>query len=245
MLCLWLNLATSLKLLQDKKMMILLLHLAHRQILLLAHLQIWELRLIQLHRLLQTCHKVQLTQALHQTWELSPQQTLLKLLAKKLLKMDKSVMKNYSKSTDQWILNAGQDGQDQMGAAPAAPAAPAPAAPAPDMQMGKSEQDSLAKQETEDLKKSLEIALKTIEMMARPSRKAVTEEIQILGKTESDVKSGSPKKDFSGLSKGELTSMLNSKVKEPTLSKSDREAINSFILNNQNKEKVLDILGRN
>jgi hypothetical protein len=111
--------------------------------------------------------------------------------------------------------------------------------------MGKSESDVLLKQENEDMKKSLEAALKAIEMMSRPSRKAVTEEFQILGKSESDIKGASTKKDYSNLSKGELIPMLNSKSKEQNLSKSDRDAINSFILNNHGKEKVLEILGRN
>lgn len=137
---------------------------------------------------------------------------------------------------------AGQEGQE----APAQAAAPEQsAAPEMDQSMGKSESDVLLKQENEDMKKSLEAALKAIEMMARPSRKAVTEEFQILGKSELDIKGSSAKKDYSNLSKSELTPMLNAKVREPNLSKSDRDAINSFILNNHGKEKVLEILGRN
>jgi hypothetical protein len=100
--------------------------------------------------------------------------------------------------------------------------------------------------ENEEMKKSLEAAFKAIGHLARPERKAVTQSIQVLGKTESDVSTGNSEssEDYTTLSKQEIVSRINQKVSDPRLSKSDREAINGFVLYNEGKDKIFEILRR-
>lgn len=97
----------------------------------------------------------------------------------------------------------------------------------------------------EEMKKSLEAAVKAMQIIAKPERKAVTSEVQVLGKTESDVATGAKESDvdYSTLSKAEITEKLNEKVRDPKLSKSDREAINGWFLRGEGQDQIFKILG--
>lgn len=135
----------------------------------------------------------------------------------------------------------------QEAAAPAAPdAMAAPAAPAPgqagqteidkcgDMQMTKSEGSAeveLVKSElsatlakNEELKKNLdavsEFLTKLVSKKAAPAGKAITS-VETIAKTEANT-------EVKTLSKSEITAILNKKTADPTLCKSDREAINAY-----------------
>lgn len=96
----------------------------------------------------------------------------------------------------------------------------------------------------EEMKKSLEAAIKAVELISKPERKAVTSEVQVLGKTESDVSSGKESDiDYSSLSKSEITAELNKKVRDPNLSKSDRDIINGYLLRGEGQKEVIKLLG--
>ena len=98
-----------------------------------------------------------------------------------------------------------------------------------------------------EMESSLAAAFKAMELMAKPERKAVTSEIQVLGKTESDVASSNAKEevDFSTLSKNEIVSKINEKVKDPKLAKSERDIINQYLLHGEGKEQVFNLLRSN
>ena len=98
-----------------------------------------------------------------------------------------------------------------------------------------------------EMESSLAAAFKAMELMAKPERKAVTSEVQVLGKTESDVTSSPAKEeiDFSSLSKSEIVSKINEKVKDPKLTKSDRDLINQYLLHGEDKEQVFNLLRSN
>ena len=97
------------------------------------------------------------------------------------------------------------------------------------------------KKSNDELKKSLENAVKAISIMSAPQRKAITTEIEIVQKSEGASATGS-KKD---LSKEEIRDEINKKVKESSLTKSERETINGYLLNggrDEDKGPVLAIL---
>ena len=96
-----------------------------------------------------------------------------------------------------------------------------------------------------EMQQSLEAAIKAVELIHKPERKAVTSEVQVLGKTESDVagQNTEGEVDFSSLSKSDITAKLNEKVRDPKLSKSDREAINGYLLSGSGKEEIIKLLG--
>ncbi len=96
------------------------------------------------------------------------------------------------------------------------------------------------KKSQKEMEDSFSGAIKAIELIAKPTRKAVVSDVQVLAKSE-EVKADS----FSGLSKAELTAKLNEKVKDPSLTKSQRQQINSFILSKgeEGKQQMVEILG--
>jgi len=97
----------------------------------------------------------------------------------------------------------------------------------------------------DEMQKSLEAAVKAMQIIAKPERKAVTSEVQVLGKTESDVANGTNEGsvDYTSLSKSDITEKLNDKVRDPSLSKSDRDAINGYLLRGEGQDQVIKILG--
>ncbi|NJO48110.1 MAG: hypothetical protein HC840_00175 [Leptolyngbyaceae cyanobacterium RM2_2_4] len=148
-------------------------------------------------------------------------------------------------------------GAEHIHAAPAAPAAEqaapaAPAAPAAeidkcgDMSMSKSEPNAeleLAKSEAaaqkakaEELQKNLTGIQEFLTQLVKkvPQGKAITSLEQV---AKSEV-SGEEKQ----LSKSEITAILMKKAAEPTLSKTDRDAINAFYLNQANFNTISHLL---
>jgi hypothetical protein len=148
-------------------------------------------------------------------------------------------------------------GAEHTHAAPAAPAAEqaapaAPAAPAAeidkcgDMSMSKSEPNAeleLAKSEAaaqkakaEELQKNLNGIQEFLTQLVKkvPQGKAITSLEQV-------AKSEVPG-DEKQLSKSEITAILMKKAAEPTLSKTDRDAINAFYLNQANFNTINHLL---
>lgn len=139
-------------------------------------------------------------------------------------------------------------------AQPAAPAAPAAEAQAPaaemdkcgEMQMAKSEANvelelakseaAAAKAQAEELKKNLTGIQEFLTQLVKkvPQGKAITSLEQV---AKSEV-AGEEKQ----LSKSEITSILMKKAAEPTLSKTDRDAINAFYLNQANFNTISHLL---
>lgn len=138
--------------------------------------------------------------------------------------------------------DAGQGAPESAGAPEGAPAPAAPQAGQP-MQMSerinKSEQATQSKlgqleKENLELKKSLEKVVSAMEIAFTPQRKAVTDLAFIQkGEMQGDVKE---------LTKAEITTILSEKSKQPGLSKSDRDAINDYLLRGESKERVLEIV---
>jgi hypothetical protein len=108
--------------------------------------------------------------------------------------------------------------------------------------MLKSENDEL-KSENEQLKKSVEEMSSLINRLFEstekkaPSQKALTS-ADYIAKSEEVVEEGI---DLSSLSKNEITSKLN-KLNYAELSKSDREAINNYCLENGSVEKIKHLI---
>lgn len=154
-------------------------------------------------------------------------------------------------------------GAEHTHAAPAAPAA-APAAPAPeasapaaaapageidkcgDMSMAKSENQELelAKSEVEaqkaknaELQKSLDTVSEFLTKLVKkvPQGKAITSMEQI-------AKNESGATEEKQLSKSEITEILMKKAADPTLSKTDREAINAYYLNKSDLKTISHLL---
>lgn len=150
--------------------------------------------------------------------------------------------------------------------AAAAPAAPAAEAQAPAAEIDKCGDMSMSKSETnvevkpEDVKPNAELELAKSEAAAAkakveelqknfagvqefltqlvkkvPQGKAITSLEQV---TKSETGSGEEKQ----LSKSEITAILSKKAAEPTLSKTDRDAINAFYLNQANFNTISHLL---
>lgn len=102
----------------------------------------------------------------------------------------------------------------------------------------KSQLETLSKENVE-LKKNVESLVdamtKFVNTKKAPARKAITE-IGFLNKSEEE------KTEEKALSKGEITTILSRKAQEPTLSKSDREAIDKYYLGNAGQEIVRHLL---
>jgi len=113
--------------------------------------------------------------------------------------------------------------------------------------MSKSEQSNEAdslKKENEELKKNLDTVTEIVKKLnqksfSKPQRKAVTD-IAYIGKTESEdfVQS----KDVSKMTKSEIAKTLSEKIKSGALSKSERQAIDNYYLNNATLETIKNLL---
>lgn len=146
-------------------------------------------------------------------------------------------------------------GAEHTHAAPAAPAAEAPAAPAApaaeidkcgDMSMAKSEANpelELAKSEAaaekakaEQLQKSLDTVTEFLTKLVKkvPQGKAITQYEQV---AKSEGSEGEKQ-----LSKSEITQILSKKAADPSLSKTDRDAINAYYLNQSKVETISHLL---
>jgi hypothetical protein len=79
----------------------------------------------------------------------------------------------------------------------------------------KEESSSVSKSELEAVNAKLDVALKAVEFLTRPMRKAVTEFV-------------SEEKPAANLTKNEVTAKLRAVCSTPSLSKSDRELVNGF-----------------
>lgn len=100
----------------------------------------------------------------------------------------------------------------------------------------KSENETL-KKENEDLKKNVEqlvASMNAFLVKKAPERKAVTD-ISFIAKSEEKV-------EVKPLSKSEVHRILATKTQDPSLSKSDRELINKYYLNNAAIETVSHLL---
>lgn len=149
-------------------------------------------------------------------------------------------------------------GAEHTHAAPAAPAAEAqapaaPAAPAAeidkcgDMTMAKSEPNAelelakseaaAAKAQAEELKKNLAGVQEFLTQFVKkvPQGKAITQYEQV-------AKSEETQTEGNQLSKSEITQKLMQKAADPTLSKTDRDAINAFYLNQANFNTISHLL---
>lgn len=110
-----------------------------------------------------------------------------------------------------------------------------------------SSSDSLIKSKVETLEKENEELKKNVESLVNamtkfvsnkkaPARKAITE-IGFLNKSEEETV-----KEEKTLSKAEITTILSRKAQEPTLSKSDREAIDKYYFGNAGIETIRHLL---
>lgn len=106
------------------------------------------------------------------------------------------------------------------------------------------------KKENEELKKSAEALVSKLNEVfvkksapAAPKQKAITK-IEYIAKSEEDVVVEDKKEsvDVSKLSKNEITSILTGKIREGRLEKKDREAIDSFYLENKNIDTIKHLL---
>lgn len=138
--------------------------------------------------------------------------------------------------------------------APAEQAAPAPAAAPAEMdkcgqmQMQKSEMNpelelakseaAVSKAKADELQKSLDTVSEFLTKLVKtvPQGKAITQYEQVT-KSES---AGAEQENT--LSKGEIASKLSAKAADPTLTKSDRDAINAYYLNNANVNTISHLL---
>lgn len=89
------------------------------------------------------------------------------------------------------------------------------ASPAAKKEYSASEGSSVSKSEIDALNQKLDVALKAVEFLTRPMRKAVTE-------------FASEEKPALNLSKNEITAKLKAVTASPALAKSDRQLINGF-----------------
>lgn len=141
------------------------------------------------------------------------------------------------------ILRGAQPGADAGAQAPAPEAAPAPQAGAP---MAMSEKETAVDKESakkiedlqkknEELEKSLGRLAMVMETVFKPERKAVTD-IAYIKKSEAE---GQEDKQFS---KTEIRTLANEKCKDRSLSKSDRDALNDYLLREGSSDKVIQII---
>ena len=141
----------------------------------------------------------------------------------------------------QQSMQQGQAAEGQAGQAEGeqAPQQEAPEQQAPEaepeqeeQEMGKSENASLRK-EIAELRKAQEATIKAFEVLAAPSRKAVTG-MEYVQKSEASF-------DVQSLSKDEIKSKLQS-ISPAALSKSERDSVNNFYLYDEDKTDVLAII---
>lgn len=157
----------------------------------------------------------------------------------------------------------GADQGQAAGMAPEAGGAPAPEAPAMKAEdegkddkkdqdkkegMGKSEKTAAPaetdevkglKAKIEELEKGIKTAVKAVELVLQPARKSAAG-IEFVKKNE-DFDGKGPKEDFSNLSKADIDARIK-QIGIANLTKSEREAVNSYLLDDASKGKVLDII---
>lgn len=99
------------------------------------------------------------------------------------------------------------------------------------------------KKKLEENEKQVSLLTKTIELLARPKRKAVTQ-LAHIQKSEADegAKPESLKKSAKDLDKKELTAKLTELSKSDKLDSQERQAINDFCLYGEGKDKVIELI---
>lgn len=105
-----------------------------------------------------------------------------------------------------------------------------------EMELLKSEVEA-QKAKNEELKKNLDVVTEFLSKLNRkiaPPAKAITS-LDVIAKSEAT-------EETKELTKSEVKAVLAKKVYDPTLSKSDREAINAFYLNDANIDSVRHLL---
>jgi uncharacterized secreted protein with C-terminal beta-propeller domain len=115
-----------------------------------------------------------------------------------------------------------------------------------DKTMDKAEKEKLEglEKSNSELRKQIELLTKAIEVGFKPQRKSVAG-IEFIRKGEADQAAAKVEggQNFTQMSKSEITVALNEKCKDAGLTKSDRQAINDYLLYNEGREKVETILG--
>lgn len=110
-------------------------------------------------------------------------------------------------------------------------------APNPEIELLKTELDA-QKAKSEELKKTLdtvtEFVTKLVSKKTAPAAKAFTS-LDVIAKSESSA-------EEKVLTKSEITAILSKKVADPSLAKSDREAINAFYLNGASINSISHLL---
>jgi hypothetical protein len=114
-------------------------------------------------------------------------------------------------------------------------------------EMAKAERKQITALEksNDELKGQLTKALKAIQLFAKPQRKSVASNIEFVAKSEGQEPTAGSKEAMSSLSKTELGAKINKVVKSNTLNKSERNTINTYLLNggrDEDKMPVLEIL---
>ena len=96
------------------------------------------------------------------------------------------------------------------------------------------------KKSNKEMEESLGGALKAVEIMAKPTRKAVVGTVEMIAKSETVAQN-----DLSELSKSEIVAKIGEKVKDHSLSKNDRTTMNRYVLSKteEGRQEVLSILG--
>jgi hypothetical protein len=129
-----------------------------------------------------------------------------------------------------------------QGAAPAAPPAAPPAAAAA---MGKSEapvaeneEFKALKAKNEELEKAITTAVKAVELVLQPARKSAAG-LEFVKKNEELEGKGS--EDLGKLSKSDIDGRIR-QIGATNMTKSERDTVNNYLLHNEGKERVLDII---
>lgn len=116
------------------------------------------------------------------------------------------------------------------------------------------EEDNISKAEVEEIKKENEELKKSIAQLSEaltdhfkkqnsaPKRKAITG-IEYIAKSEESVEEKNEEAvDITKLSKSEISTKLNQKIREGKLEKSDKDAINSYYLDNAELKTIEHLL---
>ncbi|MGH7240988.1 MAG: hypothetical protein ACREGB_01690 [Candidatus Saccharimonadales bacterium] len=108
--------------------------------------------------------------------------------------------------------------------------------------MNKAEKEQFDKlqKDNEEMKKSVDLMGKVVDLMTKPQRKAITGTVDFIKKGEDQTAPGAPA--VKELSKSEVGERFKSLGGAPAFSKSEREAINAFLLHGDGKERVSTIL---
>jgi K+-transporting ATPase c subunit len=105
----------------------------------------------------------------------------------------------------------------------------------PELELAKSEA-AAEKAKAEQLQKSLDTVTEFLTKLVKkvPQGKAITQYEQVAKSESADSEKQ--------LSKSEITAILSKKAADPSLSKTDREAINAFYLNQSNVSTISHLL---